>query len=282
MFTHLKEINSRPEPFQFYTARDLWTDEHTSRQMLSFHLDPCADAASRNQAFIERSVEWIVSHFALSAGMRVGDFGCGPGLYTTRLARKGLCVTGIDFSPRSIAYAKKTAIEEGLSINYINEDYLGFETEQRFDVIMMIMCDFCALSPGQRRKILTTFNRLLEPDGHVLLDVYSLKVLEGRRESALHEANLLNGFWSAGEYYGFLNIFRYDEEKVVLDKYTIVEPHRTRTIYNWLQYFDPESLEREFTECGFEAESFFSDVAGTPFDRKSEEFAIVARKSSVK
>jgi hypothetical protein len=38
MFEALEKINERPEPFQFYTASDLWTDEHTSRQMLSFHL----------------------------------------------------------------------------------------------------------------------------------------------------------------------------------------------------------------------------------------------------
>ena len=34
MFKELKEINSRPTPFQFYTADDLWTDEYTSKQML--------------------------------------------------------------------------------------------------------------------------------------------------------------------------------------------------------------------------------------------------------
>jgi hypothetical protein len=30
MFEELERINERPEPFQFYTASDLWTDEHTS------------------------------------------------------------------------------------------------------------------------------------------------------------------------------------------------------------------------------------------------------------
>jgi len=27
MFRELKDINSRPEPFEFYTASDLWTEE---------------------------------------------------------------------------------------------------------------------------------------------------------------------------------------------------------------------------------------------------------------
>ncbi len=94
----------------------------------------------------------------------------------------------------------------------------------------------------------------------------------------MYEANLLDGFWSANKYYGFLNTFKYEREKVVLDKYTIIEADRTRTIYNWFQYFSPETLEREFTECGFTIEKIFSDVAGTPFDSKANEFAVVAKK----
>ena len=39
MFEELEKINTRPEPFEFYTASDLWTDDHTSKQMLSYHLN---------------------------------------------------------------------------------------------------------------------------------------------------------------------------------------------------------------------------------------------------
>jgi len=53
MFERLEEINTKPDPFQFYTAADLWTDEHTSEQMLKFHLDQEMDVASRNHAFID-------------------------------------------------------------------------------------------------------------------------------------------------------------------------------------------------------------------------------------
>jgi hypothetical protein len=90
--------------------------------------------------------------------------------------------------------------------------------------------------------------------------------------------DLLNGFWSPNKYYGFQNTFKYEEEKVVLDKYTIVESERTRTVYNWLQYFASEDLEREFVEAGFTIEGFYSDVAGTKYDRESSEFAVIATK----
>ena len=276
MFEELEMINERPEPFQFYTASDLWTDEHTSKQMLSFHLNEAIDISSRNTEFINRSVEWIATEFNIGIDSKIADFGCGPGLYAARLAEHGAKVTGIDFSERSIEYAKEVAAREQLYISYVKQNYLEFETEDRFDLVLMIMCDFCALSPTQREGLLRKFHNILKPGGSVLLDVYSLPAFEQKEETATYEVNQLNGFWSTNKYYCFHNTFKYNEDKVVLDKYTIIEFDRTRQIYNWLQYFSPEDLEREFKEAGFSIKGFYSDVAGTPYDRYSSEFAVVA------
>ncbi|MGA1870176.1 MAG: class I SAM-dependent methyltransferase [bacterium] len=278
MFKELKEINSRPAPFQFYTAKELWTDEYTSKKMLECHLNESLDVSSRNKDFIDRSVKWIVSHFKIDVNTMIADFGCGPGLYTTQFAENNAEVTGIDFSERSIRYAKKTAVRKRLHIDYVYQNYLEFETEKRFDLITMIMCDFCALSPTQRKKILAKFYRHLNVGGSVLLDVYSLNAFDQREEAATYEYMQLNGFWSPENYYGFLNTFKYDKEKVILDKYTIIEEARTQTVYNWLQYFSPESLRKEFEENGFKIEERYSDVAGTIFRPESMEFAIVAKK----
>ena len=277
MFEKLKKINARPKPFEFYTADELWTNEYTSKQMLKYHLNESVDLSSRNAEFINRSVKWIASHFNIE-NKRIADFGCGPGLYTTKLAKRKANVAGIDFSKRSIQYAQEVADKERLSIQYVNQNYLEYETDNRFDLIMMIMCDFCALSPSQRNKMLKKFYMMLAPGGAVLLDVYSLTAFQEREETSIYELNQLNGFWSSNEYYGFLNTFKYDKEKVVLDKYTIIEAARTRTVYNWLQYFSRDGLKKEFEECGFTVENLYSDVAGLPFDSESKEFAIVAGK----
>ncbi|MBU2550480.1 MAG: class I SAM-dependent methyltransferase [Proteobacteria bacterium] len=278
IFDDLEAINSRPGPFEFYTASDLWTDDHTSKQMLAFHLNGEVDLSSRKASFIDRSVEWIASRFQVGPETRIGDFGCGPGLYASRLAGKGARVTGIDFSERSIRHARDAATREGLSIDYVRGNYLEYETDVRFELVMMIMCDFCALSPIQRKEMLRRFQTVLEPGGAVLLDVYSLNAFEARQEAVHYESGLLDGFWSPDPYYGFLNTFKYDREKVVLDKYTIIEAGGTRTVYNWLQYFSPEVLESEFRAGGFEVEAWHADVAGAPFDPGAGEFAVAARK----
>ena len=157
MYRELEELNSRPAPFSRYTAADLWTDEHTSSKMLTFHLDGTVDVSSRKTAFIDRSVAWIISRFGLGEGKSVADFGCGPGLYTTRLASSGAAVTGIDFSKRSIQHAREPATQRELSIDYIHANYLELTFGRRFDLITMIMCDFCALSPSQRKVMIDVF-----------------------------------------------------------------------------------------------------------------------------
>lgn len=278
MFRKLENINTKPYPFQYYTAEELWNDEHTSKKMLEYHLDENINASSRNKKFIERSVNWIVSYFGINNTTNICDFGCGPGLYTTLLAEKGANVTGIDFSKRSIDYANRVAKEKGLDINYVNENYLLYDTEKQYDLITMIMCDYCALSPDQREKLLNKFYKLLKPNGSILLDVYTLEAYKKREEKSTYEVNMLNGFWSSKKYYGFLNTFKYEEQKVVLDKYSIIDDEDDRVIYNWLQYFSPESLKEELEKGKFIVQEIFSDVSGSPYDPQGEEMAVVLKK----
>ena len=278
MFKELEEINSSPAPFQFYTADTLWTDNHISKKMLESDLNEDIEVSIQNREFINHSVDWIVTHFGIEKNRRVADFGCGMGTYATQLAEKGADVTGIDFSETFIQHAKEVAKQKEMDINYVLQDYLEFETEERFDLITLLLCDFCALSPSQRKTMLKKFYKFLKPDGSVLIDVYSLNAFNQREEAETYEHSRLNGFWSPENYYCFQNTFKYEEEKVVLDKYTIIEKERTRIAYNWLQYYSENSLRKEFEENGFKVEGFYSDVTGTTTSPESLEIVIIAKK----
>jgi len=279
VFSVLESVHRKPEPFSVYTASELWTDEHTSEQMLAYHLDGEINLSSRRTSFIDRSVLWMKTHFKLSGSSRIIDFGCGPGLYTSRFARFGADVHGIDFSPRSIEYARESATKENLRVTYAEANYLNHHPEGTFDLITMIMCDFCALSPTQRAAILARFKEHLSEQGRIILDVYSLRAFADKQEVSVCEKNQLNGFWSADPYFGFVTSFKYDDEKVSLDKYTIVERNRQREIYNWLQYFTPKSLEREAHAAGLKVDEVHGDVAGSPYDADATEFAVVMKRA---
>lgn len=279
LFSILELANEKPAAFSIYTAKELWTDEHTSKQMLAFHLNSEIDVSSRRTSFIDDSVRWMTDHFNLSSNSRIIDFGCGPGLYTSRFARLGAEVYGVDFSARSIDYARESAERNNLDISYTEADYLEYQPEGEFDLITMIMCDYCVLSPEQRAALLCKYKELLSEGGYIVLDVYSLSAFEDKREESFYEKNQLNGFWSAEPYYGFVSSFKYEEERVSLDKYTIIERGRQRKVYNWLQYFTPQSLEHEAHAAGLEVDALYADVSGNQYDPEAVEFAVLMKRS---
>jgi SAM-dependent methyltransferase len=280
MFRTLQRIHDRPAAFAHNTATELWTDEHISSRMLAHHLDGASDISSRRTTFIDRSAAWMSARFDLGPGKKVLDLGCGPGLYTTRLARSGAAVTGIDVSERSIRYARGLTESLGLSVEYLCGSYLDLRPHACFDLAIMITCDFCALSPEQRGRLCRMVRACLEPDGAFVFDVYSLSEFERRSERSMYAVNLLDGFWSPRPYFGFLNTFKYEAERAVLDRYTIVEAERTREFHNWLQYYDPESLTRELADSSLHPAELLGNVAGDRYDPAAPEFAAVAHPAS--
>lgn len=280
MFDELEKIHQKPKPFEVFTTVNLWADHHRSEKMLGFHLNENIDASSRNVNFVGRSAKWIASTFKLGKNRSVCDFGCGPGLYTSRFAALGARVTGIDFSERSLDYAKYEAKQDGLQITYLLANYLELgEAIDKFDLITMIMCDFCALSPKQRQILLRVFDKNLAKGGKVLLDVYSIPAFDQKQETAFLEKNQLNHFWFDEEYYAFVNKFKYATEKVTLDKYSLfTKSGKQETVFNWLQHFDLISLKKVVAAAGFGVKAYYADVAGTPYSPDGSEFAVVLEK----
>jgi 2-polyprenyl-3-methyl-5-hydroxy-6-metoxy-1,4-benzoquinol methylase len=117
-FAALRRACLRPEPFA--PGEPLfWDDDHISQQMLAVHLDPENDLASRKPDTIERTVQWLLDYLRLQPGDRILDLGCGPGVYCERFSRAGLAVSGIDFSRRSIEFARAQAARDGRAIEYV-------------------------------------------------------------------------------------------------------------------------------------------------------------------
>ncbi|AJQ94777.1 class I SAM-dependent methyltransferase [Gynuella sunshinyii] len=280
MFKTLEEINLRPKIFGAYTAESLWSDSHRAKQMLTFHLNEHIDVSSRNHKFIESSIEWMKEEFALNIGSKICDFGCGPGLYTSKFARLGADVTGIDFSASSIEYANEKASELGLNIKYINANYLDVSLPTQYDLITMIMCDFCALNPKQRASLLAKFSDLLSHSGKLVMDVYSVSSFDAKEEVSGYERNHLNHFWYQEDYYCFSNTFKYEEEKVILDKYSLfTQSGKSEVVYNWLQCFSLETLKQELANAGLRVQAVYSDVCGNNYNPNLTEFAVVVERN---
>lgn len=277
--TGAERAGSRPERvFGTDTTRELWTDPHLSAQMLRAHLDDSTSAASRPTGTVRRSVEWLVERFGIGPRTSVLDLGCGPGGYTNPLARTGARVVGIDFSERSLRHAAAVADREGIRPAYVCGDYLDLplSAASRFDLVLMIWWDLAVLAPDRRRALLGRVAGLLADGGRFVFDVPTVATLRLREETVEQGPNLMGGFWSAQPYHGVHHTFVYEEERVTLDRYEIVERDRTRTFSSWLQHFNVDALRAELAVAGLGIASLHGDVTGAPVPDGAEQLCVVA------
>jgi SAM-dependent methyltransferase len=255
-----------------------WDDLHISAQMLAAHLDNATDAASRRPETIYLSVAWIAATPGLQPGAAVLDLGCGPGLYASRLAGKGLRVTGVDYSRRSITYASNYARQHELDITYRYQNYLELGDDNHYDAALLIYGDFCPLSPEQRAALLRNVHRALKPGGRFVLDVST-------RECRKHHSGrnawraLESGFWKPGPHLLLEDGFDYPAQSIWLDQAIVIEADGKISVYRmWFQDYTPESITAEMEAGGFAVESLWGDLTGMPYTADSEWIGLVTRK----
>ncbi|MFC2017765.1 class I SAM-dependent methyltransferase [Chloroflexota bacterium] len=254
-FEELVRLSPRPPLYEKGTA-GMWDDPHISKYLLEAHLDLDTDMASRKRTTIEGTVNWILDR-AGKQNMNILDLGCGPGLYAELLAARGHRVTGVDFSSRSIDYARNRATGKNLDIKYLYGNYLQLGLEKEFHLAIMIYCDFTALTPQERAGLLVNVRRALKPSGSFIFDVLNDKVVEDKifsRECKMESA----GFWSNRPHMVLSESLHYPERKVILDQYIVMEDTGSYRIYRfWHHYFSPEEMKAELGSNGFtEIESY--------------------------
>lgn len=273
MYKDLKQLSERPPVFSVYTADTLWTEPHLAKMMLDTHLAQETALASRPTKAIDRVVSWMDDVIGLK-GQSVCDLGCGPGLYAHRYAKLGAKVVGLDFSTNSIAYAQNHSSTTDASVSYRVANYLTDLLPEQQDLVTLIYCDLCALSPSQRQILLAKIRECLVPGGKLVFDVYSKTAFDRVTEGASFGRNLMNGFWTSSDYFAFQHTFRYERDAVSLDRFTIIEEHRTWDVFNWLQYFSPDDIRREVEAAGFSSIEFVDGFDLDPQDEST--FGVVA------
>jgi len=263
-------LERRPEPLPYTPGtHQLWTDYHISRGMLAAHLDPETDAASRRPETIDATVAWLAS--TLPDGARLLDLGCGPGLYARRLAEAGFDVVGIDYSARSIEYAR--ARDD--SVRYICADYRNVVLDETFDVVLLVYLDLGTFSPHDASRILDRVRGWLSPGGMFLFDVATPAHRAGsehRRDWGVAE----KGFWSPEPHAWLSRTVRYPDESLYLDEHVVATATDTRVYRVWERCFTPESIRAELLSAGMTVRALYGDVTGTPAHASSKVLGVSA------
>ncbi len=276
IFRELKEYFARPPLFEPGEPK-FWDDEYISEGMLEAHLNQEYDAASRRIDIIDKETDNLVSSGTLKPGDRVLDLGCGPGLYASRLCRKGMKLTGVDISRRSLEYATRYARDNGLEIEYICADFFDIEYSGEFDVVVQIYGE-CSTFPEDRLDyLLGKIRKALKLDGQLIFDVSTRA--QRRKEGAKNHWYVFDGgLWRPGKHIVLEEGFDYPEHDVWLDQYIVVDDDRIAVYRDWFHDYNLQSITAVLEKAGFNIVQVWNDLTGTPYEEGGDWIAVVARK----
>jgi SAM-dependent methyltransferase len=161
-----------------------WHEPAFSARMLREHLSQAHDGASRRTHLVEAQVAWIHAELLGGRPTRVLDLGCGPGLYTARLAALGHRCVGVDVAPAAIDYARAQAAAAGLACTYRLADVRNGEHGRGFGLAMMLFGEINVFRPADARLVLAGARAALADGGLLLLEAHTAAAVRRMGEAA--------------------------------------------------------------------------------------------------
>lgn len=255
-----------------------WDEPGFSARMLREHLSQDHDAASRRSAKIDRQVAWIHQHVLGGRPTRVLDLGCGPGLYTSRLARLGHTCVGIDFSPASIAYARERAAADRLARDYQQADLRHADFGAGYGLVTLIFGELNVFRREDAKKILTKARAALAPSGLLLLEPHTYEAVENEGLAAPDWHTRSDGLFSDDPYLVLEEHFWDGSVHVATTRMYAIDAATARvTRYAMsMQAYHRADYETLLRECGFGATTFHPSLIGVEDSSQDGFMAIVA------
>jgi len=257
-----------------------WNDPAFSERMLEEHLTQEHDAASRRLEVIEEHVHWIHDHLLADQPSKILDLACGPGLYANRLTHMGHSLTGVDYSPASIRFARQQAEKDGLSSTFIESDIRLAEYGGPYDLAMLIYGEFNVFRPADAALILEKIHTALKPGGRLLLEPQNLSAIQRAKSEPPIWRSYRKGLFSDRPHL-FLHENFYDgRSQTVTTRYWIVDAETaevTRYAQTAQGYTDGD-LEELLQRAGFEDVTFFSALAPKEGEGRQEFFGVTATR----
>lgn len=232
----------------------LWTDEHIAKKMLALHLDGTHDAASRNIETIDKTLQWI--HRNIKPHSTISDYGCGPGIYAEKLTLLGHEVSGMDISSHSINYARQSAENNKLSIEYTVGNYLEGDFSDLSDAALCIYCDFGALIPDEQTLFLKKIHKSLNNKGILIFDVFSDRFSDSQVEKRQWDFCESEDFWCRNPHYTLSESVHFADSKSWGHRTIVIDciSGEEKEFITWDQYYSEKEIETLLYDRGFSVE----------------------------
>jgi SAM-dependent methyltransferase len=279
---NISDIIHRASPPEPWAEGDKipWNDPDFSRRMLREHLSQAHDAASRRANIIDEHVDWIHRTLLNHRSSRILDLGCGPGLYSSRLAQRGHTCLGIDFGPASIEYARDFAQAQQLAYEYQLADVRYADFGTGYDLAMFVFGESNVFRPDDLQHILRKAYAALNDGGHILLEVHPLPVVQRLGHQQTTWYTLEHGLFSERPHLVLFESFWDEAQAVAIERFYIVDAETNEVTQHSssMQGYTDDQYRYALQIAGFMDITFYPSLIGVPDERQPDLFAIVARK----
>ena len=255
-----------------------WDDPDFSTRMLREHLAQVHDRASRRFEIIDRQVAWIHGSVLQGKPGRILDLGCGPGLYTSRLARLGHHCVGVDFSPASIAHAEAEARDAGLACTYQLADLrsVDFERdfEHGFDAALLLFGEVNTFAPAELESLLGRVRGAVRDEGKLVLEPQSSEAVQATGEEPPVWTAQGAGLFSDAPHLTLRESAWHPEQSATTERYFVYGAAGTPRVYaqSTRAYSDAE-LEALLTTAGFAIIGHYESIGD---ESEADLFGLVA------
>jgi ubiquinone/menaquinone biosynthesis C-methylase UbiE len=244
-----------PQPWA-YGGNLPWDDPAFSARMLREHLDESHGAASRQTPAREQMMAWLWQKLALHEQATLLDVACGPGLFAVPLAQRGVQVTGIDFGPAAIQYARKLA-EEG-EVNgrctFIRQDMREMEFDGAgFDAAILLYGQLAVMTRTEAQALLQAIAAALRPGGRLCVELLDNNGVDKKKSTWWYTDD--SGLWGDAPYLHLGERFWYEEEALSVERFHILhlETGQMDEIQLCDQTYDVEEMVEMMEQGGFTA-----------------------------
>lgn len=279
----LWRIYNRPDPPALWQdgGNLPWNDPDFSERMLREHLDEGHGAATRQAAERVAQLDWFQEQLGLRPGSRVLDLTCGPGLYAVALAERGVHVTGVDFSPASIAYARELAVAAGVDdhCRFIEADVRDYEPEREgYDAALFLYGQLAVFPREEAAALLGKVASALRPGGRLVVELLDPARVDKQDSSWWFTDD--TGLWG-GRPFLHLGERRWNAaERASVERYYILhlESGAMDEIILCDQTYEAEEMAGMMRAAGFSEVKSFAAWAGLPLYDAEEWVVYIAQK----
>jgi ubiquinone/menaquinone biosynthesis C-methylase UbiE len=259
-----------------------WDEPAFSERMLREHLDESHGAASRVTAERMRQIEWMWGKLGLHPDTRLLDVTCGPGLYAVEFARRGCEVTGIDFSPASIAYARDLALSEGVAERcvFVQQDVRQMDySGAGFDAATFIYGQLAVFKGEEAQALLTQIASALKPGGRLCVELLNQDRVDRKHSTWWFTDD--KGLWGDKPFLHLGERFWNEAEEISIERFHIIhlETGALTQVMLCDQTYAIETMVRMMKRAGFDPVEVYPGWDGLSLYDAAEWVVYVGGKS---